>query len=163
LFLYFVSFRIRFAAFVFRYFAIKCPLKTRVTHKRGKLVILIVWIISISLASVQLFVARVKSEVEILNETTRLSSASSSSSPSTTPLEAENDAFTTISTQSTGSYNYSNHYTNTKYYCNEDWSSIQAQQIYTLFNFFAVYLIPVFILGTNDLKAHLVVFLFFLF
>jgi hypothetical protein len=34
-----------------------------------------------------------------------------------------------------------------KYMCNEHWESPQRQQTYTLFNFFAVYLIPVFILG----------------
>jgi len=42
-----------------RYYAIKCPLKNRVTHKKGKLTIMLVWLIAVSLASVQLFVARV--------------------------------------------------------------------------------------------------------
>ncbi len=42
-----------------RYYAIKCPLKNRVTHKKGKLTIMLVWLIAVSLASIQLFVARV--------------------------------------------------------------------------------------------------------
>ncbi|CAF0851698.1 unnamed protein product [Brachionus calyciflorus] len=97
-----------------RYFAIKCPLKNRVTHKKGKFSILIVWIISVSLASVQLFVARIQEDISYSNSTT-----------------STNDTL-----------NYVKRYT-----CNEVWDSIEKQQTYTLFNFFAVYLIPVFILG----------------
>lgn len=37
-----------------------------------------------------------------------------------------------------------------RYACNEKWESFERQQTYTLFNFFAVYLIPVFILGKSD-------------
>lgn len=43
-----------------RYYAIKCPLKNRVSGHKVKFTMLIVWIISLSLASVQLFVARVQ-------------------------------------------------------------------------------------------------------
>lgn len=98
-----------------RYYAIKCPLKNRVTHKKGKISIIIVWLISISLASVQLFVARTQE-------------------------------FETYAPQN---WTYSNRSANNvkKYTCNEVWDSIEKQQTYTLFNFFAVYLIPVFILG----------------
>jgi hypothetical protein len=104
------------------------------------MVLLIVWIIAISLASVQLFVARLE------------------------PLEESNHLIDNI-------YNYtsdyiinctefnacsnnnsnSNFYLSTKkiitYACNEIWSSADSRQTYTLFNFFAVYLIPLFILA----------------
>lgn len=98
-----------------RYYAIKCPLKNRLTHKKGKFSILIVWIISISLASVQLFVAR------------------------TQEFESYTPQNLTFSNQSADHLK--------QYTCNEVWDSIEKQQTYTLFNFFAVYLIPVFILG----------------
>lgn len=98
-----------------RYYAIKCPLKNRVTHKKGKFSILIVWIISISLASVQLFVARTQEFESYLPQNLTFLNKS------TSPVK--------------------------QYTCNEVWDSIAKQQTYTLFNFFAVYLIPVFILG----------------
>jgi hypothetical protein len=87
-----------------------------VTHKKGKLTILIVWVISISLGSVQLFVARVQ------------------------PL----NKFLPNSTNTTLNENL--------VICNEQWDeiyihSIALRKAYTVFNFFAVYLIPVFILG----------------
>ena len=43
-----------------RYYAIKWPLKNHVSGHKVKFTILIVWIISLSLASVQLFVAGVQ-------------------------------------------------------------------------------------------------------
>jgi hypothetical protein len=122
-----------------RYYAIKSPLKNRVTHNKGKFAIIIVWIISVSLASVQLFVARIQ---EMPDEDTSPLSAStpayagnfSSSSP---PL---NDSSTMVGRAS-------KLVSVKKYACNENWESHHRQQTYTLFNFFAVYLIPVFILG----------------
>jgi hypothetical protein len=100
---------------------------------------MIVWIISISLASVQLFVARMQL------------------------IEDEEEMFTDNNINNTKTFNkiVSFSYQNsTQFYsrqaltmqekiytCNEVWETNLKQQIYTLFNFFAVYLIPVFFLG----------------
>jgi hypothetical protein len=93
-----------------RYFAIKNPLKIRVTHQRGKFVIALIWFISLSFSAVQLFVGRVQRDSYI------------------TYLNGSQMEVVT-------------------YTCNENWSSVEAQQIYTLFNLFVIYLIPVLILG----------------
>ena len=105
-----------------RYYAIKSPLRNRASNKskKEKLAILFVWILSITLGSVQLFVARME----------ELQNFSSST--------LNNDSNLTISQRVVKQYT-----------CNEVWDSIEKQQTYTLFNFFAVYLIPVFILGSS--------------
>jgi hypothetical protein len=109
-----------------RYYAIKSPLKNRASNKtkKNKLAILFVWIISIGLGSVQLFVAKME---ELPDYFTHSSSVPNNETVSN---------FTTVLMT-----------TNKRYTCNEVWDSIEKQQTYTLFNFFAVYLIPVFILG----------------
>lgn len=98
-----------------RYYAIKCPLKNRVTRQKGKITILIVWIISISLASVQLFVARVEDSV------------------------IKSSVFDNITNMTTTKLN-------TQKVCIEIWNE-SDRKTYTIFNLFAVYLIPVIILG----------------
>lgn len=112
-----------------RYFAIKKPLQN-FGSKKGKISIILVWIISISLASVQLFVARIQLVDDEMEEV-GLSNASSLGSVN----------------KSTISMLVMKKPKEPVYTCNEVWDTISKQQIYTLFNFFAVYLIPVFILG----------------
>lgn len=99
-----------------RYYAIKSPLKNRGARHKGKFTILIVWILSISLASVQLFVARVQ------GHTTKK---------------------VTFENETNSSYIVSGVSEKT---CNENWSDVE-RKTYTIFNLFAVYLIPVAILG----------------
>jgi hypothetical protein len=91
---------------------------------------MIVWIISIALASIQLFVSRVET-VTILVDRTNSS--------------ADNGKFyyQPLNDSSNRSKNYEKIIT---YQCNEIWNT-EIRQAYTLFNFFAVYLIPVFILA----------------
>lgn len=107
-----------------RYYAIKSPLRNRASNKtkKEKIAILFVWIISIGLGSVQLFVAKMEELPDYYNN-------------SPTNNESLSNFTTVLIT------------TNKRYTCNEVWDSIEKQQTYTLFNFFAVYLIPVFILG----------------
>jgi hypothetical protein len=123
-----------------RYWAIKSPLKNRASNKskKEKLAMLFVWIISIALGSVQLFVAR----MEELHE------FSSHSSSHTIKF---NESFSNRS-YSNGTSVYFGTSNEKKYMCNEVWESIGKQQTYTLFNFFAVYLIPVFILSMFKLN-----------
>lgn len=139
-----------------RYFAIKCPLKNRVNHKKGKLAILLVWVISIGLASVQLFVARMQEDKEsdsidatLINQsTTTLSNLSKSflNSSQTQVVPNQQQSFQ-ISSSAPDIEISQKEIDSKKYTCNEEWNTIGKQQTYTLFNFFAVYLIPVFILG----------------
>ena len=120
-----------------RYYAVKSPLKNRATHKKGKFAILAVWIISISLASVQLFVARIQElpdEIEFANSTIFANQISIETA------NTENNSIRDVQPRAPP-------LNPVKYACNERWNTIQRQQTYTLFNFFAVYLIPVFILG----------------
>ncbi len=98
-----------------RYYAIKCPLKNRVSPHKAKFTILAVWLISLSLASVQLFISRVE---DIVIE-----------SP-----EVDN-----ITNKTTGE-------SVTQQVCSENWDN-KSRKIYTIFNLFAVYFIPVIILG----------------
>jgi hypothetical protein len=109
-----------------RYYAIKSPLRNRASNKtkKEKLAILFVWIISIGLGSVQLFVAKMEELPDYFSHSSTIYNNESISNSSTVLMTA-----------------------NKKYTCNEVWDSIEKQQTYTLFNFFAVYLIPVFILG----------------
>ena len=110
-----------------RYYAIRNPLQNH-GQKRSKFTITIVWIISICLASVQLFVARVQvleDDEEILTNNKSYYLNSTLFPPKLKPFYASDKIYT----------------------CNEVWESTQKQQRYTLFNFFAVYLIPVFFLG----------------
>lgn len=99
-----------------RYYAIKSPLKNRATRHKAKLTILIVWILSIALASVQLFVARVQ------ENTTQFVTFDNDTNSSS--------IVTSVSDKT----------------CNENWSETD-RKTYTIFNLFAVYLIPVAILG----------------
>ena len=98
-----------------RYFAIKSPLKNHIAKHRGKATILIVWIISMCLGSVQLFVGRVQTHIIEESVVDNLT----------------NTSYTQKIARST---------------CNEDWTE-NHRRTYTVFNFFAVYLIPVIILG----------------
>jgi hypothetical protein len=101
--------------------------------------IIIVWIISVALASVQLFVARIQ---EMPDEEF---SPSAGLAPSNTSL---NESFSSVTNSPLAMLSRSRHILSAKRYaCNENWENHQRQQTYTLFNFFAVYLIPVFILG----------------
>ena len=103
---------------------------------------MIVWIISISLASVQLFVAR----MQLIEDEEE--------------MPTDNNINNTKTFNKFVSYSYQN---STQFYsrqaltiqekiytCNEVWETNLKQQIYTLFNFFAVYLIPVFFLGNHS-------------
>lgn len=102
---------------------------------------MIVWVISVCLASVQLFVARmqlIEDEEETLT-------------PNTNKTIVDFESFS----YENSSHFYSKQSQNMQekiYTCNEVWDTTLRQQIYTLFNFFAVYLIPVFFLGR--LKSH---------
>lgn len=126
-----------------RYFAIKCPLKNRTNHKKGKIAILMVWIVSIMLASVQLYVARVR-ETDGPEEDGSFSSTSNASSITTTAT-----ATTSVYSLMAGASAVTKPKREIEkiIQCNEEWGSLSKRQTYTLFNFFAVYLIPVFILG----------------
>ena len=117
-----------------RYIAIKSPLKNRVTHRKSKFVILIVWIVSLSLASVMLFVGRVqkvKIGVEKTNKTNKRMFYIPKYDNESEIQELLND-------------------TNLEIFdinqCTENWNP-EARKVYTLFSFFVAYLIPVFVLA----------------
>ena len=140
-----------------RYYAIRNPLQNH-GQKKSKFAIIIVWIISISLASVQLFVARIQLvEDDSKNYTNSSSYTSFSSSSESTSHFSPNESTTAATTYTKNStfqlqkeplfFSPAHNAPDKSYVCNEVWDSPQKQQIYTLFNFFAVYLIPVFILG----------------
>lgn len=116
-----------------RYYAVRNPLKNY-GHKTTKLTLTIVWAISISLASVQLFVARVQvlddEEVDNTNN-------NNLTLPTVSPFQLKERLIS-----STPKSKYQKTYT-----CNEVWESREKQQMYTLFNFITVYLIPVFVLA----------------
>ena len=116
-----------------RYIAIKSPLKNRVMHRKSKFVILIVWIISIALSSVQLFVGRVETVTFAVERT---KGNSNGGIMYYVPLN-----------QSHNNNSIFKYYERVvQYQCNENWNT-ETRQAYTLFNFFAVYLIPVFMLA----------------
>ncbi len=107
-----------------RYIAIKSPLKNRVTHRKSKLVIFNVWIISTALASVQLFVARLE------------------------PISRHEDNLIYNRSECIANCTISIHpRARVAYACNEIWNSNESRQNYTLFNFFAIYLIPLSVLA----------------
>jgi hypothetical protein len=96
-------------------------------------VILTVWIVSISLSSVQLFVGRVQT-VPLAVERSNSTNRTSNGTMYFVPNNANHSIF--------------RYYERVELYqCGEDWSSDKYRQAYTLFNFFAVYLIPLFILA----------------
>lgn len=122
-----------------RYYAIKSPLRNRASNKtkKEKLAIIFVWIISIGLGSVQLFVAKMEELPDHYLANSQMPHLSYNETLSNTSV-------TTIMIKTISATNIN---ANKKYTCNEVWDSVLKQQTYTLFNFFAVYLIPVFILG----------------
>jgi len=108
-----------------RYYAIKCPLKNRVSPHKAKLTILAVWLISLSLASVQLFVSRVEDVV------------------------IESPTFDNVTNTTRGQFV-------TQKVCSENWDDSddkKSRKIYTIFNLFAVYFIPVIILGNISIEG----------
>lgn len=111
-----------------RFYAIKSPLKNRVNqnNNKGKLTILTVWFIAVSLASIQLFVARIIPSVPINNN----------------KLMNNNNTSQHLNESSISSILIIKKSNEITYTCNENWSE-DFRKTYTVFNFFAVYLIPV--------------------
>nr|QVK46033.1 G protein-coupled receptor [Proales similis] len=118
-----------------RYVAVRSPLKTRNNHRRRKVAILLVWLVSILLASVQLFVARLQPEKHPTYDRSYFGSGLNASLVFNQSIVKEITTYT----------------------CNENWSSKSTRQTYTLFNFFAVYLIPVFILGYTYTRVAFII------
>ena len=97
-----------------------------------------VWSVSISLSSVQLFVGRVQTVPLAIER-----SNSTNGTRNGTMYFVPNN-----SNQNSMNHSIFRYYERVELYqCGEDWSSDTYRQAYTLFNFFAVYLIPVFILA----------------
>lgn len=92
------------------------------------------WIISISLASVQLFVAKVV-EVEYRRKKNDIT-------------DMDNQTFFLLNTSFNDAKKTNSNIQNIiVFQCNEFWTHETPRRIYTVFNFFAVYLLPVFILA----------------
>jgi hypothetical protein len=110
--------------------------------------ILIVWIISISLAAVQLYVGRIE---EVKGEEASATLTTTTTNMSTIRDHHLYDGSVSVSnlvTPTTAAEHGLESSPEEKIYtCNEAWGSEYIRQKYTLFIIFAVYIIPVFILG----------------